>query len=899
MIKKKFHILKVVTAFLVLFLSFSGHALAAKRIALVIGNGIYQYPAMLPSLRNPPNDARGIAATLRKLGFDLIGGGVQLNLDKAGMENAIIEFGEQLGEGTVGLFYYAGHGLAVNRTNFLVPVDTDKLTKKTVNIKMVSADLVMDQFPRNGGMNIMILDACRNTPASMRGVRGSENEGLVQMNAPSGTLISYATQPGNVALDGTGDNSPYATALMQKMLQPGVGILEVFNNVGVAVEKSTDGFQRPWINSSPLEGAFYFNEAAPAKPQQNAAPAQQADVIAWQTIQNSTNPDAINAFIQGFPDSPFVGIAKARLQQLTSNDDKKQTELASLSPQKKPESVSPANQMIQNLLGFALNEAMKVKDIEDRANILINLAKTQHAAGKRAESRQAYAQAIRSATAHHDKEKVAQILYRIATSAIENGDIASAQSAASKIPQSNTYFSMLIGIIGVAQVEAGDMAGVQQTIDSVKDLEERKSELNSLVIKLAKAGNIIGALNIANKIDEESRRYALSVVATHQAKAGDVKGALISLRGIAESFRPFYMSGVARAQLEAGDEKGAFETMRRAVQIQNKYNDDVWNGANNLAGLAQNQAELGDIEGARATIKQALAASSESWPRQNTARAQAEVGDISDAMATLKKVTEDDSRDWGWQAVARIQAKRGDLDGALNLAKKIKDSEKRASTFETVISAMVDAGDYVQAIKTAEKHTDADTLAKAQLNIAMALVKAGKLAEAIRTASDYALKESELDKVLGAIVNAQIKNGAAAQALAIGKRISGTDAKDRALYAIVVDFMKDKNIAAATAVLKEFPKGTDYRKYTLSLIAQAQAKDENAGRSVAAGKSLKTESERDAYFATFAISTAEKGDFAQSLRITNRISSRKHRVNTLNGIVNEMLKKKSDKKAKL
>ena len=288
-----------------------------KRVALVIGNGEYRHSATLPSLRNPSNDARDIAATLSKLGFDIIGGGVQLDLDKIGMENAIIEFGERLGEGSVGLFYYAGHGLAVNKTNFLIPVDTDKMTKKTVNMKLVSADLVMDQFPRSGGLNIMILDACRNTPASLRGVRGNENEGLVQMRAPSGTLISYATQPGNVALDGTGRNSPYAAALIEKMQQPGVGILEVFNDVGVEVEKNTDGFQRPWINSSPLEGKFYFNPLALAKPPPvQPSPDSLSELIFWQSIQNSNDPSFFEAYLSQYPNGAYAALARNRLNRI-------------------------------------------------------------------------------------------------------------------------------------------------------------------------------------------------------------------------------------------------------------------------------------------------------------------------------------------------------------------------------------------------------------------------------------------------------------------------------------------------------------------------------------------------------------------------------------------------------
>jgi hypothetical protein len=123
---------------------------------------------------------------------------------------------------------------------------------------MVDAALVLKQMEGAGTrLNVMILDACRNNPFGGRGLRGGD-PGLAQMRAPEGTLISYATQPGNVALDGAGGDSPYTLALVEAMRQPGLDVLRMFNRVGVAVKRGTGGEQLPWVSTSPIEGEFFF-----------------------------------------------------------------------------------------------------------------------------------------------------------------------------------------------------------------------------------------------------------------------------------------------------------------------------------------------------------------------------------------------------------------------------------------------------------------------------------------------------------------------------------------------------------------------------------------------------------------------------------------------------------------
>jgi uncharacterized caspase-like protein len=234
---------------------FGGSVRAENRIGLVIGNSAYQSIARLD---NPTNDAKLMAETLKGLGFKLVGGGAQIDLDKAGMDNAIASFGSQVVGANVALFYYAGHGVQIRNSNYLVPVSANPTREADVYVQMIDIALVLSQMEGSGTkLNLVILDACRNNPFGARGLRGTVS-GLAQLHAPEGTLISYATQPGNVAIDGSDGNSPYTKALAQTIRRSGLDIFQTFNEVGLAVKRATGGEQQPWLSSSPIDGKFYF-----------------------------------------------------------------------------------------------------------------------------------------------------------------------------------------------------------------------------------------------------------------------------------------------------------------------------------------------------------------------------------------------------------------------------------------------------------------------------------------------------------------------------------------------------------------------------------------------------------------------------------------------------------------
>jgi hypothetical protein len=246
---------RLIFAAFLLCAGLSSAAHAEKRVALVIGNSAYQ---SVPRLPNPDADAKLMSDTLLSLGFFVVGGSAQVDLDKTRFDAVLQEFKTQLVGADVALFYYAGHGVETHGLNYLVPVDAHPQDEADVFSEMVSTSDILDQLEKSGTrINLVLLDACRDNPFRDHGVR-SNTGGLAQMPAPIGTLISFATQPRSVSLDGDGGHSPYTRALVQAMQKPGYGLFKTFNDVGLAVEKATGGQQLPWVSSSPISGNFYF-----------------------------------------------------------------------------------------------------------------------------------------------------------------------------------------------------------------------------------------------------------------------------------------------------------------------------------------------------------------------------------------------------------------------------------------------------------------------------------------------------------------------------------------------------------------------------------------------------------------------------------------------------------------
>jgi len=300
-------------------------ALADKRVAFVVGNGAYRN---VPQLPNPAIDAQAMARVLRNVGFDVIEGA---NLTRDEMTEKLLDFGKRAEGADVAVFFYAGHGIAVNGTNYLLPVDAD--LKSEMDVKLgaaINVDLTLEQTMADAKVKLVFLDACRDNPfaAKIRSAKAtrsvSVDSGLAEMKSGEGTLIAFATGPGQTALDGeTGTNSPFTRALVAHIAQPGVEIQQAMTEVRAQVNEETSKNQLPWGHTN-LIGTVYLNPAAapagktgeanaPAGP---AAPVSDVELEFWRSVKDSNKPEELNAYLTSYPSGTFKSLVLARIASL-------------------------------------------------------------------------------------------------------------------------------------------------------------------------------------------------------------------------------------------------------------------------------------------------------------------------------------------------------------------------------------------------------------------------------------------------------------------------------------------------------------------------------------------------------------------------------------------------------
>ncbi len=311
-----------------------------KRVALVIGNSKYVHAVELP---NPANDAHLIASTLRNAGFEVIEG---VDQDNAGMHGLISKFTEQSYDADLAVIFYAGHGMQVDGKNFLVPVDAELTSPAYLKTRTVQIDDFMAALPPDPAVGVIILDACRDNPlartlaASLPKTR-SLGSGLAPIEAKSegvgtgGILIAYATDPGAIAFDGNGVNSPYSTALARHLTEPGIEIQSALTRVRGEVTETTQGRQRPWHNASLGREVFIGKPvvaAAPAaKPTTDAAgaaaaaapalvvgepPSWEVEQRLWDEASKRNTAPFYEAYLEQFPNGRFATVARLNIDAL-------------------------------------------------------------------------------------------------------------------------------------------------------------------------------------------------------------------------------------------------------------------------------------------------------------------------------------------------------------------------------------------------------------------------------------------------------------------------------------------------------------------------------------------------------------------------------------------------------
>jgi hypothetical protein len=302
-------------------------AKADRRVAFVVGNGAYQNATPLP---NPPIDATSMAGLLRNAGFDVVEG---INLTRDKMTERLLEFGKKTQGADVAVFFYAGHGIAIDGINYLLPVDAD--IKSEIDVKLgnaINVDLTLNQTMNAAKVKLVFLDACRDNPlaAKIKAAAGTRSvsvqTGLAEMKSGEGTLIAFAAGPGQTALDGeVGTNSPFTRALLAHITQPGVEIQQAMTQVRGQVYEETKRAQLPWGYTN-LIGAVYLNPvAAPAAaaaavaanpPGSTASAASEVELEFWRSIKDSNRSGELSAYLTSYPNGQFKSIALARIASL-------------------------------------------------------------------------------------------------------------------------------------------------------------------------------------------------------------------------------------------------------------------------------------------------------------------------------------------------------------------------------------------------------------------------------------------------------------------------------------------------------------------------------------------------------------------------------------------------------
>jgi Caspase domain/Concanavalin A-like lectin/glucanases superfamily len=305
----------------VLFLSVGATpGLADNRVALVIGNGAY---AHVPHLPNPTHDAEDVAAALRRTGFDTILG---TDLDQAGMQNAAIRFARAARTADVAVFYYSGHAMQYAGVNYLVPIDAELHDEADLR-RMARVDDILGDLQQAKNLRILVLDSCRDNPLadelkhSIGQTRSvSIGRGLAKMESPDGTIVSYSTQAGRTAEDGSDRNSPYTAAFLQH-IEDKDDIATVFHRIGANVYQKTQGKQVPELSIS-FFGEFYLNgklqiTVAPASPSAPADPCATAESH-WKSAEAIGTVEAYQDHLARFPSCTFAELAKARIESLNN-----------------------------------------------------------------------------------------------------------------------------------------------------------------------------------------------------------------------------------------------------------------------------------------------------------------------------------------------------------------------------------------------------------------------------------------------------------------------------------------------------------------------------------------------------------------------------------------------------
>ena len=294
---------------------------ATGKVALVIGNSAYEHVSALP---NPPNDADDITQALERIGFSVT---KLKNLDHSKMRLALRDFSDKAFGADVALVFFAGHGIEVDKHNYLIPVDARLEKDIDVELEAIALELVDHSISGAKGLRLILLDACRDNPfaksmARTAGGTRSVGRGLARVEPGYSTLISYAAKEGTVASDGDGRNSPYTTALIHHLSEPGLEVQFMFRKVRDSVINATNGEQVPFTYGSLPGTEIFLNPGE--RPQGSSTPPQgqpdnsggandAVELAFWNSVKDSSDKEMLQLYLERYPDGIFTGIAKRRI----------------------------------------------------------------------------------------------------------------------------------------------------------------------------------------------------------------------------------------------------------------------------------------------------------------------------------------------------------------------------------------------------------------------------------------------------------------------------------------------------------------------------------------------------------------------------------------------------------
>lgn len=298
-----------------------------RRVALVIGNSDYKHTENLPKLENATNDAEDISIALRSFGFEVI---ERKNQSLEGMNQAIAEFGRKIEKSDAALFYFAGHGIQVKNQNYLMPTDAKVESEAAVAYQGVNVNQILDEMDgAKSPANIVMLDACRNNPVAGGKFRSGKSRGLASPGVPpKGTVIVYATDPGNVAADGEGRNGLFTSGLLTAFKGGDLSLDGVLTVASAEVERISGNTQSPYVNGpKTLQKNFNFKiTVEPGK--------AEIERTFWVSIEKSNNVADFEAYLKKYPDGSYKSLADNKILQLNKNKIRNNTFATKLSEKK-------------------------------------------------------------------------------------------------------------------------------------------------------------------------------------------------------------------------------------------------------------------------------------------------------------------------------------------------------------------------------------------------------------------------------------------------------------------------------------------------------------------------------------------------------------------------------------